>query len=376
VRRFAVALSLSLLTFTVPAQAAPMFMGLGNLSGGGFESLAHAVSGDGTVVVGMGRVGGCGGGIGCGRAFRWTSGGGMTDLGTVGGVGSYARAVSADGSVVVGESDNTSGRNEGFRWETGEMVGLGDLTGGVFDSFAWDVSADRSVVVGSGYSESGRQAFRWTAGTGMLALSGLPEGSSTEAMAVSADGLVIAGTVSGDEAFIWQGGVLTGLGDLPGGAVDSIARGISADGSTVVGASNSALGREAYRWTAPGNMVGLGDLPGGIFFSDAWDASADGSVVVGLSLTGPSQSEAFVWDQANGMRNLRDVLVSDFGLDLSGWSLTEARGLSDDGRTIVGHGTNPSGNTEAWMAVIPEPTTALLLASGLTALAVRHRRRA
>jgi probable HAF family extracellular repeat protein len=210
----------------------------------------------------------------------------------------------------------------------------------------------------------------------MLALSGLPEGSSTEAMAVSADGLVIAGTVSGDEAFIWQGGVLTGLGDLPGGAVDSIARGISADGSTVVGASNSALGREAYRWTAPGNMVGLGDLPGGIFFSDAWDASADGSVVVGLSLTGPSQSEAFVWDQANGMRNLRDVLVSDFGLDLSGWSLTEARGLSDDGRTIVGHGTTPSGNTEAWMAVIPEPTTALLLASGLTALAVRHRRRA
>jgi uncharacterized membrane protein len=89
-----------------------------------------------------------------------------------------------------------------------------------------------------------------------MGLGDLPGGGSNEAMAVSADGSIIAGTISGDEAFIRQNGVVTGFGDLLGGQVVSIARGISADGSTVVGASNSALGREAHRWTTQGGMVG------------------------------------------------------------------------------------------------------------------------
>ena len=39
-------------------------------------------------------------------------------------------------------------------------------------------------------------------------------------------------------------------------------------------------------------------------------------------------------------------------------------GISDDGKTIVGYGTNPEGNTEAWIATIPEPATLLLLGLG------------
>ena len=62
---------------------------------------------------------------------------------------------------------------------------------------------------------------------------------------------------------------MVGLGDLPGGIVGSVSRGVSGDGSTVVGASASASGREAYRWTQAGGMVGLGDLPGGSFGSEA-----------------------------------------------------------------------------------------------------------
>lgn len=48
-----------------------------------------------------------------------------------------------------------------------------------------------------------------------------------------------------------------GLGDLPGGNIFSQAAGVSADGSVVVGQSNSASGGEAFRWTAGGGMVGL-----------------------------------------------------------------------------------------------------------------------
>ena len=88
-----------------------------------------------------------------------------------------------------------------------------------------------------------------------------------------------------------------------------------------------------------------------------------------------SDYEAFIWDAVHGMRSLRDVLVSDFGLDLSGWTLRYAEGISDDGMTIIGHGNNPDGNTEAWMAVIPEPATLSLLAFACPIILCRKRRR-
>src|SRR5690606_6293045 len=59
-----------------------------------------------------------------------------------------------------------------------------------------------------------------------------------------------------------------GLGDLPGGSFWSEARGVSADGSTVIGFSLRENGQEAFRWTEAGGMVGLGVLPGG-FASEA-----------------------------------------------------------------------------------------------------------
>lgn len=55
-----------------------------------------------------------------------------------------------------------------------------------------------------------------------------------------------------------------GLGDLPGSVFQSIAHGVSADGSTVVGWSWSALGAEAFRWTAATGMFGLGLLGFGL----------------------------------------------------------------------------------------------------------------
>ena len=58
---------------------------------------------------------------------------------------------------------------------------------------------------------------------------------------------------------------------------------------------------------------------------------------------------AFIWDQSHGMRRLSDVLTQDYGLDLSGWQLDSAWGISDDGKTIVGQGTGAQG-VEAWVA--------------------------
>jgi len=149
---------------------------------------------------------------------------------------------------------------------------------------------------------------------------------------------------------------MEGLGDLPGGAFGSSAIATSVDGTVIVGFGSSALGDEAFRWTLSGGMVGLGDLAGGLFQSYAQAVSADGSIVVGYGTT-EIGIEAFIWDANHGMRNLRSALVSDYGLNLDGWVLSAAFGMSQDGQSIVGFGTNPDGNTEAWMARIPEPST-------------------
>lgn len=69
----------------------------------------------------------------------------------------------------------------------------------------------------------------------------------------------------------------------------------------------------------------------------------------------------------NGMQEL-DVVLGASGANLTGWQLTRARGISADGEPIVGYGTNPLGQTEAFIAVIPEPTTALLMGLGLASV--------
>ncbi|RME68265.1 MAG: PEP-CTERM sorting domain-containing protein [Verrucomicrobia bacterium] len=173
---------------------------------------------------------------------------------------------------------------------------------------------------------------------------------------------------------------MVGLGDLPGGSFFSVASAVSADGTTIVGGSDSADGTEAFRWTSTGGMIGLGDLPGGAFHSHGYGVSGDGSVIVGEGTTAAGR-KAFIWTQAGGMADLQTTLIDDYGLAgaLAGWTLESARAVSPDGRTIVGFGINPWGQTEAWLAVIPEPSTYAVTLAALSLLAVltaRHRRRA
>ncbi len=55
-----------------------------------------------------------------------------------------------------------------------------------------------------------------------------------------------------------------------------------------------------------------------------------------------------------------------------GWKELNPLAVSADGRTIVGTGMNPLGDPEAWVAVIPSPGTAVVMAP---MLAIARRRR-
>lgn len=228
-------------------------------------------------------------------AARWSARDGIQLLPTLAGYGSNAHAISANGNAVVGDSLDNQGRQRPFRWVEG--TGIRDLgtLGGDWGA-AMGVSADGEVVVGvaqtaPAYEDnipSYNRAFRWTSQTGMQ-----------------------------------------DLGALDGG--DSIAHGVSADGSVVVGTSDTQQGQRAFRWMAQTGMQDLGTgFNGGQGQANA--VSADGNIIVGASF-----DRAFRWTPSTGMQNLSLLYASLLSF---GDRLERASAISPDGRFIVGMGYN------------------------------------
>lgn len=376
---FAAKLIAALFCVIPTVSIAATFQGLGFLRGYDYSEVA-GISSDGKTVTGNLRpVGGEASASPSSQPFIWTSAAGMTGLGYLPGQNyGYALGISGDGSTVVGWGEALYSISSAFKWTapTG-MVSLG--TG----QLAFAANASGSAVFG----RFDRTAGRWTAAAGWVGL-GFPTGYNTStARGVSSDGSVVVGyainTLNNNmQGFRWtaQTGMVA-LGLLPWAAY-GYAFATNADGSVVVGfnATNNfgaANNIEAFRWTASTGVIGLGRLPGDNF-SQAYAVSADGSVIVGFN--GPN---AFIWTPTYGMKSIQDILIAD-GLNLNGWSLSSAIGISADGTVIVGNGIDPSGHTEAWIANLaptatPLPAALPLFASGLGVIgliALRRKRRA
>jgi probable HAF family extracellular repeat protein len=168
----------------------------------------------------------------------------------------------------------------------------------------------------------------------------LPGSIMSEARGVSADGSVVVGSAQnaagGRRAFRWT--AARGMQDLGTlGGDRSVAYGVSADGSVVVGWTRNAAGQDrAFRWTAAGGMQDLGTLGG--YWSEARGVSADGSVVVGSAQNAAGQDRAFRWTAARGMQDLGTL----------GGRESEAWGVSANGSVVVGRAQNAAGQWRAF----------------------------
>ena len=360
-----------------------MFVGLGYLPGGGAYSIAHGVSDDGSAVVGNGDS------ALISEAFRWSEGAGMVGLGVLpGGQQSAATGASADGSVAVGtnhyEFPAIPG-SEAFRWTpSGGRVGLG-LLQGPSQSHATGVSSDGSAVVGPGNDESNSEACRRTqagriVGLGLLLQGGGPTGNTANGVPPDGESVVRRSDspIGAGEAFRrTQTSRMLGPGapsdEFPASEAIDVsfdeAEGVENRDCTGFGLPGLHV-PEAFRSTEAGGMVSRGLLPSAQS-SRPHGASANGAEPGSAVHETGTRSEAFIWDATNGMREL-DQVLTDLGLDLTGWTLVEARDISADGRTIVGTGTNGSGQSGAWIAVIPEQGTTARRALGIGRLPRRR----
>ena len=339
----------------------PGFQGLGDLAGGTPFSEAYAISADGSSVVGYSSS------TPGFQAYRWRSAGGMLGLGDLSGgaFSSIGLGASANGNVVVGRGLGNNG-NEACRYEAGSFVALGGtIAGGFLGSQASACSAEANVIVGAreiaGFQ---REACRWVKVGANYTLQGLGDISGGQVFSIangcSSDGSVVVGSGSSattSEAFRWtQSGGMVSLGTLgfegASGEAYSEANACSADGSVVVGVSASPTESLAFVWTtSTGVMAPLGDFAGGAVESNALSCSADGRIIVGYGTSGVGQ-HAMIWTPRSGIQDLQTKLAAA-GVNLTGWTLRQATGISADGTSICGIGVNPQGLSEGWVATLP-----------------------
>jgi len=324
------------------------------LGGGG----AVAVSDDGSVILGqMGDPLGSGLGV----AALWTASGGWQSLGgfdDCSGSLSNAYALSGDGTVAVGLA--WQGCNSyAFRWtaDTG-MVLMDNLANGLNRASA--VNVDGSIIGGFAQGTFDRTPALWSAdGTGTL----YDINDQGEIYGFNNDGSTIVGEYNG-LAFVDDGVSLDVLGNLNGGFWVGNATDISEDGQVVVGYDILGLSREAWVWTPSTGFLGLRDImqaQGISGLPDLYTALAvsdDGNVIVGGQSAGGPFVSAY----------LIELETTDAWTDLGGGTSGIAGVPELTGNGTLAGGTTvflslenapPSSLMLAWLSFNPTPFAAL-----------------
>jgi uncharacterized membrane protein len=329
---------------TASAAAQPSFHPLG-VAPGRSSSRALAISADAGTVVGDEEE------SLSSRAWYWRSDAGIIPIG-----GTRARYVSPDGDIIVGLQTTTGGTSFRYTVSTSTAFVLPFVGGYGLEAFG--ASADGTVIVGKVWAVHSDFPEVWREGQGFSGMPYAPNTDSGYAYATTPDGSVIVGDMyafvnSSGTAFRWTSAGTVALGTLSGGG-RSGALAVSPDGTVIVGYSSTASGIRPFRWIQGQGMQALG-VPPDATEGRALALSADGSVIVGW-YRASNTDHALIWDQAHGARDLQLVLEQQGSSgEILEWSLRRATGISADGRTIVGFGSDPQGRTQAFLARIGAP---------------------
>jgi len=197
------------------------------------------------------------------RAFSYTSGGGMTDLGTLGGSYSSAAAINTSGQIV--GSANTSGNTGSHAFSytsSGGMTDLGTL-GGSYSS-ASGIN-DNDQIVGSSYTSSGNQyAFSYTSGGGMVDLGALAGDVESYANGINNSGQIVGVSLGATiSAFIDNSGTMVNLNSLiaPGSGWDLQAATAINDNGDIVGYGQNAAGQYDAFLLTPNDLSSVPERP-------------------------------------------------------------------------------------------------------------------
>jgi hypothetical protein len=292
----------------------------------------QAVSDDGRVVAGGVFVGP---GEEDARAAYWTEDAGLTLIDPVrAGLPNAAVAISADGQTIIGHEgyDGFSfckpnaidyDPSKAMRPFILDPTGIRLLEPNTPWCYrVWDASADGSTLVGvfedttSGLNLQPIRAFRWS---GSFTNLHDERFGATLARGISADGTTIVGNglTFGEptQAVKFDGGAQTLFQGLGADA--------SADGSIIVGVEGTGAAARTVRYTVSGTEV-LGISDQGALISD------DGRVVVFRG------SSALIWREETGTVQELLAYARSLGDVPSRWTLTNATGISGNAAFVVG----------------------------------------
>ena len=277
------------------------------------------------------------------HACYWPPTGGVTDIGTLGGTYSVGYAINNQGEIVGASSDSSDVGEQAFLWTPGAgMQDLPSLGLGVQD-VANAINNNGAVV---GYSCLGSQctgdyhAFLWTPSGGIQDLGTLPGGIKTFAYGINSANHVV-GTVqlpNGGAAFIWT--PTTGMQELAPGS------GLQGYGAVAINDSDEVIGyfvdptdneSHAFLWTQANGLKDLGVLPGG--WSEAIGINNSGDIV-GFARDAKGSGYSVIWRQGGTIQELTH---------LAGVGLNEAASGINTAGQIAANGSKPYMLTPTWV---------------------------